>query len=442
MGKEHKRDGFARLGSGLDSDESGSIIRSPNHKMEFSKGTLISIFIIVLTIAIGGFLLYTKKDTLFTKKDTLTTPLSSVQLKFTEKNYKLDYSSLSSDFVVNITRFEKNEDWQGNKDFDSNIVWEGDSSLILTSKDNEKSEAYLDRKLDLGKYQLFNIAVYLQTDPSDRESVRLYFANKDKTAYFVYPLTNLVKGWNFVKIPKIKFSSVNATKENLMKAEPKITPAAPSYLLNWDKIEKVGVEVTSRPNSTTTVNFDDLRALESEDYLDDWLTVNPLFLDLVKSADDRIVIQAKNYSAATAFIKKISGVANFTFKAKLQPLKPSARSGLFIRGDYRTNYGYYFLVDGINGNRWQILKTALIDEKAQTLTLKNGMINNFAVEEDKPLWLKVEAKGDNMKYYLSVDNKSYTKLGEINDSDIKEGGVGIVVFDGGATLFDEFEFSQ
>jgi hypothetical protein len=438
MEKEHKRDGFARLGSDLDSDESGSIIRSPNHKMELSKGTLISIFIIVLTVAIGGFLLYTKKDTLFNKKDTATTPLSSVQLKFTEKNFKLDYSSLSSDFVYNIANFEKNEDWQGEHELNDVIFWQGGSSMVLESKDNVKTESYLAKKIDLSKYQIFKIAVYLQTDPQDLESVKLYFANKDKTAYFTYPITNLTKGWNFLDIPKMKFSSVNATKENLMNTTPKITSAAPSYLLNWDKIERVGAEVTSRPNSTTTVNFDDLKALESEDYLDDWLTVNPLFLDLVKSADDKIVIQARS----TALIKKISGVSTFTFKAKLLPLKPSARSGFFIRGDYRTNYGYYFLVDGINGNRWQVFKIGLVDGVTATTMLKNGVINNFMVEQDKPLWLKAEAKGDNMKFYLSTDNKSFTKLGEINDSDIKEGGVGITVFDGGATLFDEMEFSQ
>jgi len=186
------------------------------------------------------------------------------------------------------------------------------------------------------------LAVYLETDPSDLESVRLYFANKDKTAYFVYPITNLVKGWNYLKIPKMKFSSVNASKESIAKSKPINNEATSGSspkdgsLLNWDKVERVGLEVTSRSNVTSTVNFDDLRGLSSEDYLDGWLTTGPLFLDLIKSPEDNVTLQGKNIGASVALIKKLAGVSNFTFKAKLVPMKVNARSGFFIRGNYKT----------------------------------------------------------------------------------------------------------
>lgn len=429
----------------IDLKKTDGIIKLLPIGMNINKSALISIFIIVITLAIGVYLLLTKKDTLLSKKNSSDTSINSVQLKFGEKKFQLDYSSLSNDFVQNIAKFDKNEEWQGNPEFDDIIYWEGNSSLLLSSKDNEKVDAHLLKKIDLGKYQNIKFSVYLQTEPSDLESVSLYFANKDKTAYYSYQFTNLVKGWNFLDIPKIKFSATNAIRENLIKqntakADSSVTGMANkgTNLLTWNNIERVGLEINSRPNSTATLNFDLLTALESEDYLDDWLISNPLLLNLVKTNDDKIVLQSRG----TALIKKLSGVSNFTVKGKLQPLKVGTRSGLFIKGDYKTGYGYYFLIDGIDGNRWQIIKYSLIEGKAVSETLKNGIINNFIIEDNKPLLLKVESRSSNMKFYLSTDNKSFTMLGEVNDGDIKEGGVGIAIYDGGATQFDEIEFTQ
>ena len=433
----------------IELDKSSGIADLTIKRMKISKRTLVSLAIIIVTLAIGSYLFVTKRNSLFSKKNKSAVSLNAVQLKFGEKKYNFDYSSYSKDFVLDLAGFEKDEEWQGNKELDDTIFSEGEASLILSSKDNEKAEIYLLKKVDLSKYQFFKLAIYLQTDPSDVESTRLYFSNKDKTAYFSYPITNLVKGWNFLDIPKMKFSSTNAVKEKLIK--PNITKTDSSItgnvhkgtdLLNWDGIERIGLELTARSNSASTLNFDNLIALESEDYLDDWLTGNSAFLDLVKTKDERIILQAKNVGTYLAVIKKISGVSDFTFKTKVQPAKVNARSGIFFRGDYKSGYGYFFLVDGVDGNRYQIHKTGLIDNKTATTVLKIGIINNFVVEADKPLWLKVEAKGSNLKFYLSTDNKSYTRLGEINDKEFKEGGVGITVFDGGVTLFDEFEFTQ
>ncbi|OGG12542.1 hypothetical protein A3D77_04335 [Candidatus Gottesmanbacteria bacterium RIFCSPHIGHO2_02_FULL_39_11] len=433
---------------GFDSNKKNNGTEELMDSIAENKKKVISVGIILATVIAGIFLLMAKKSTLFSRKDYAGTPLSSVQLKFTEKNYKLDHSSYDAGAVIKIAYFEKNENWQGQHDFDSDIAIEGESSLLLESRDNQKAESYLEEKFNLSSYEIFKLAVYLETDPSDLESVRLYFANKDKTAYFVYPITNLVKGWNYLKIPKMKFSSVNASKESIAKSKPINNEATSGSspkdgsLLNWDKVERVGLEVTSRSNVTSTVNFDDLRGLSSEDYLDGWLTTGPLFLDLIKSPEDNVTLQGKNIGASVALIKKLAGVSNFTFKAKLVPMKVNARSGFFIRGNYKTSQGYFFMIDGVGGNRWQILKNGLVDEKDAQTILKNGVINNFAVDDNQPLWLKVEARGDNMKFYLSTDGKSYTKLGEINDSEFKQGGVGIAVYDSGVTLFDDFEFQQ
>ncbi len=399
--------------------------------MNWNKNTIISLIIIVATLAVGSLLLLLKNNSIVTKffrSVEVTNPINFVQLKFGDKNYKLNSSSYPKDAVINMGFFVNGEEWRGDENFDDTVTWISKSSLLLESRDNVKKEAYLLKKFDFSKYQFFKLSVNLQTDPSDLEAVRLYFGNKDKSAYFYYPLINLAAGWNHLKIDKMKFSS-NIT-------------ATSGGALNWNNIDRAGIEVSSRFNSIATVNFDNITAFQSEDYLDDWLTLSPSFLDLVKTKEGNVVLQGKNVAASRALIKKISGVSDFTFKAKVQPLKVSARSGLFVRGDYNTGYGYYFFIDGVNGNRWQILKLGLVDKAAVMTILKNGIISNFAVEKDQPLWLKAEVKGSSLKFYISRDNKTYTFLGEAIDGEFKEGGVGISVYDGGVTLFDEMEFSQ
>lgn len=409
----------------------------------FNKKNVISVIIILVTVILGGYLIYTKKDKLLSPNSAKNT-VSSVQLKFTDKQYRLDYASFPTEAVLNIADFEKDEQWLGNHKFEDSIIWSGDNSLMLESKDNETIETILEKKMNLDNYQLFKLAVYLKTDPSDMESFRIFFANKNNTASYSYPITNLVKGWNFLRIPKMKFSAVNAVKDNLSRSKKDSTLSAgvEKSLLTWDKIERTGFELKSRSNSSTVIIVDRLNAQESEDYLDDWITANPIFLDLTKTYEDKIILEAKNHAGATALLKKLSGVSNYTFIVKMIPQKMNARSGLFIRADYKTGYGYYMFIDGIGGNRWQILKTGLVDERAASTTLKNGVINNFVIEKNKPMWLKAETKDKLLKFYLSTDGNSYSLLGEVSDGEFRDGGVGITVNDGGSTYFDSFDFKQ
>lgn len=408
-----------------------------------SKNTVISIVVILVTVIAGGYLLFSKKDSFLGKNKTLITNLSSVQIKFSEKNFKYDFSPLPADTVEVLALFGKDETWNGNHEIDEIIKWEGESSMMLTSKNNSKEDVYTNRKINLDKYQIIKLVMNVSSDPTDVENFRIYFSNKDKTSYFFYPVRNLAKGWNFITIEKMKFSAFNAKGESLPKTTIKNQPTGAGVASGWGwgSVERIGFEFSSRANSTAVVNIDDLRTLENEDFRDDFLVSNPNFLDLTKNSN-KIVLQAKNIGASTALIKKLSGLSDFTFKAKVMPQTINARSGLFVRGDYKTNFGYYFLIDGLNGSRWQILKYGLVDEKAAQTILKNGIINNFIVERDIPLYLKVEAKDRKMNFSLSTDDKSYTLLGQVNDSEFKEGGAGIAVYDGGMSLFDEFSLTQ
>ena len=416
-----------------------SIIPSAESSMRSSRNIIISAAIILITVLVGGYLLITKKDSLINKGNS-TDLINTVGLKFSDKNYKLDYSSVDPETVLTISGFENNEGWQGKSEFDDVYFWDGDFSLVLTSRNDERLDVFLDKDLNLEDYSIFKMSVYLQTDPADVELTRLYFSDKDKNSYYYYSIRNLVKGWNQLTIPKNKFSAQNVTGENQGQTEGTGSSGRQNQL-SWQNIAKIGLEVASRANSTTDINFDSLKALKNEDYLDDWLVNSPMFLDLSK-ANNNIYLQGKHFGAAVALLKKLSGITDFTYSAKLQPLRNNTRSGLFVRGDFKTGYGYYFMIDGVNGNRYQIFKIHLEDGKTVNTVIKNGVINNFIVEKDTPLWLKVEGKGNAFKYSLSTDGKSYSELASVKDSQYKEGGLGISVYDQGATLFDEFRFSR
>jgi len=416
-----------------------SIIPSAESSMRSSRNIIISAAIILITVLVGGYLLITKKDSLINKGNS-TDLINTVGLKFSDKNYKLDYSSVDPETVLTISGFENNEGWQGKSEFDDVYFWDGDFSLVLTSRNDERLDVFLDKDLNLEDYSIFKMSVYLQTDPADVELTRLYFSDKDKNSYYYYSIRNLVKGWNQLTIPKNKFSAQNVTGENQGQTEGTGSSGRQNQL-SWQNIARVGLEVASRANSTTDINFDSLKALKNEDYLDDWLVNSPMFLDLSK-VDGNIYLQGKHFGAAVALLKKLSGITDFTYSAKLQPLRNNTRSGLFVRGDFKTGYGYYFMIDGVNGNRYQIFKIHLEDGKTVNTVIKNGVINNFIVEKDTPLWLKVEGKGNAFKYSLSTDGKSYSELASVKDSQYKEGGLGISVYDQGATLFDEFRFSR
>ena len=416
-----------------------SIIPSAESSMRSSRNIIISAAIILITVLVGGYLLITKKDSLINKGNS-TDLINTVGLKFSDKNYKLDYSSVDPETVLTISGFENNEGWQGKSEFDDVYFWDGDFSLVLTSRNDERLDVFLDKDINLEDYSIFKMSVYLQTDPADVELTRLYFSDKDKNSYYYYSIRNLVKGWNQLTIPKNKFSTQNVTGENQGQTEGTGSSGRQNQL-SWQNIAKIGLEVASRANSTTDINFDSLKALKNEDYLDDWLVNSPMFLDLSK-ANNNIYLQGKHFGAAVALLKKLSGITDFTYSAKLQPLRNNTRSGLFVRGDFKTGYGYYFMIDGVNGNRYQIFKIHLEDGKTVNTVIKNGVINNFIVEKDTPLWLKVEGKGNAFKYSLSTDGKSYSELASVKDSQYKEGGLGISVYDQGATLFDEFRFSR
>lgn len=405
--------------------------------MEIEKSTVVAIIVIFFTLILGAMLIINRKGINLPFLPKANGPIE-VELKSAEKNFYLDYAALPDDYILRLASFEPNEGWQPEVQFSGTINWEGENALVLDSRDGVKKENYLYKNLDLSNHQIFKTAVYLLSDPADLDSAEIYFSDKSKTSLYSYPLTNLVRGWNFLRIQKIKFSTNNF-------ADKVASPGAKQKavtVFGWDKIERIGVAVTSRANSAATIYFDDLVGLQGEDYLNDWLTAGPGFLNVTKISEGT-VLKASNYAGSVAIIKKLSGISDFVFKAKIMSLKDNARSGLFVRGDYKKATGYYFLIDGVGGDRWQVLRIGSDNNSSPgTAILKNGTLNNFKMDMGQPLWMKIEGRGQILRYFLSKDGKEFTLLSEIKDAGIAQGGLGIAVLDQGVTAFNNFEFQK
>ena len=74
--------------------------------------------------------------------------------------------------------------------------------------------------------------------------------------------------------------------------------------------------------------------------------------------------------------------------------------------------------------------------------MAKGEINNFQIEEGKSYLLKGEMKGSIIIFYLSLDDKNMTKLGEVRDDSFASGGVGIAASGGSIFLVDDIAFFQ
>ena len=238
----------------IDPQGNDSIIRSNGKFMKFNKNVVISVVIILITLVVGGFLLITKKDSLFSKSNKVDI-INNVGLKFSDKNYELKFSDIDPQTMMVISDFEKDDQWQGKNEYDDIYYWAGDYSLIISSKDNQQIDVFMEKNLNLDNYSIIKLAVYVQTDPADIERASLYFGNKDKSSYYHYSIRSLVKGWNFVNISKTKFSG-----QNVNSIDSSASASAGSNNFSWADIERVGFELASRANSSAELNLDSLKA--------------------------------------------------------------------------------------------------------------------------------------------------------------------------------------
>jgi len=405
----------------------------------FAFSLVLIVFIVVIWFYQQGKIgfLPQKKSTQIEKK--------VVEILFREKEYKLSYKDKFPSAVIGIARFEEDENWQGDGDIDFTDFYEGETSFRLVSQDNKKATLSLFKDLNLEEALNFKFLIKLETDFNGCESLNIIFGNKDLSSSYRYSIRDLTKGWNLVTLPKENFTpSVKKTIVSTATLEEGSIEEAPieETAFNWGNIQKVAIELVSRPKNVTSANFDFLWAETKDNYHQDWNTVSDKFLSLGENGESTNLLVV-HLAASTASIKRISSAKDYTVQAKFTPLKTGG-FGFFLRNDFTTNYGYYLMMGGVGTNTWSIYKVGFFKDKsqAQNLALAEGSIANFKIEKNKTYLLKSELSGSRITFYLSLDDKNLTKLGEARDDSFSSGGVGIAANGGSIFLVDDIAFFQ
>ncbi|MBU1132441.1 hypothetical protein KKC32_04320 [Patescibacteria group bacterium] len=341
-------------------------------------------------------------------------------------DFQLDHTAYNAESIRVIAEFEniEEENWEGTAVYDDKVFYEGQRSLALISNNRGLAFAELERKMDLSDAEYFEVMLHLN-DFTAFESIGLDFGDENFEDYYHYNFTNLRNGWNLVQMPRKDFV--------LNKAEESI--------FDWSSVEKVKFEVISRPDAILLARVDKLRAvIDDNSYLRDWNIIKRAekMLFTLERREDNMVLTARSQGTTIATLKKLENQDNFTFSASLSP-QTAGRSGLFVRGDHLNGFGYYFLIFGNQRNTWQIFKKNSKGYASKDEII-SGTLENVVFSKNKKYWLRVDARGSLMQYYISFDGKEFSKLGEFDDDEFKRGEVGIAYFDAGITLFDDIKF--
>lgn len=392
-------------------------------------------------ILIGGYLLISKGIINLPGDNTNSNVVdvkktSIVDLLFSGKEYKLSYAAIDPSSLVDIARYDKTEQWQGSGSIENDVTF-GDNVMSMVDRDRQRSSAILFKNLNLSAVDNIKFIVNYKSDPDNVEALNLYFSDKDNTSYFRFPITNLKTGLNYFSIPKNRFFLVENQEPETQKTG---TKSAAKSTLSWDKIERVQLELVSRPDSKIFADIGWIRGEKEGVFNADWnWDGTEHFLNLYHMPDGKLALRVRSVGRGLATLRKVGSVKDFTYSVKMTSFKEGF-VGIIFRADYKTVTGYFFSIGGIRTSDWTLSKNYLEGQQAKTVQLLKGQLGNFEFTKDQPFWLKVSAKGDNITLYFSLDGTNYTKLGEVTDNSIASGGVGVSSA-GGAALFDDFQLT-
>ena len=360
-------------------------------------------FLIVVTFLVSLYF-YRKGEVNLAGEDTYKEPSLIKITPFLEKKFHLNLTKNNKGEILTIARFEEDEQWDENGNFDLINFIEGNSSLYLNSENQHlvKAQNSLGEKKDISSYEEVGMFIYLHTLPENIEEILLTIFNK-KGDSEVIPITNLISGWNYWTYSCEKFSS-----EFLKKSE----------------VDKITISVKSRKDKVVLVSFDYLFFYKGEIRATELKGRREKPLVYFENLDGKMLPLISSYFNQTITIKRVTSVKNFDYRAKIVPFKPGPL-GLFIKGDINSNNGYYFIVGGINKYDWQFL----VRDKENNELLR-GEINNFLIEANKEIWLRAKTVGNIIFLSFSVDGINYSNIGNIKDNTFSAGGVGVCGFDG------------
>jgi len=386
-------------------------------KKVFSEKTLA---LVLVLLALGAtYYFYKQEEISFlpSRGEKKEIEIATAEVFISEKEIRLSYGD-KQEVAFDIANFENNENWFGDGDFDFSTYFEGEASLFLSSFNNQKASVSLRKNFDIEDVLNFKFLIHLATDPTYIQELNLTFTGAD--SQYKFPIRDINKGWNLLLLPQDKFSRISVEgKEGC-------------------EVEEVAIELVSRPQTRSTVNLDSLWVEKENSYLGDWNADSDRFLSLKEGPEKAGLLAAGLFGSRAVFNR--GSAKDFTVQAKFVPTK-EGNFGFFLRGDYKSGYGYYLMMGGAETDSWWIRKNGLFGEKNQVEDLTKGEISNFKMEKNKTYWLKAELKGQNLVFYFSSDGRSFTKLGETKDESFASGGVGFAVF-GGMIFIDDFQFFQ
>lgn len=401
--------------------------------------------LILILIAVGYTYYFNQhgKINFLPQKKEKQTKIIVAEIPINETQYRLSYKD-KPDAAFDIANFENNENWFGDGDFDFSTYFEGEASLFLSSFNNQKATVWLKKSFDIKDVLNFKFLVHLATDPTYIEEFNLIFTGENKDykqglnspreykqslnspREYKFPIRDLKSGWNILVLPKESFSSFLSEEERRGEVVPET------------QIGKVTIELISRPKVRSIVHLDSLWAEGDKDYFKDWNLNSENFLALRKNGSTTSLL-AINLTDSQATLRKGSG-EDYTFQGKFTPLKKGA-FGFFLRGDYKTGYGYYLVMNGAESNGWQIYKYGPFEEIVQTVNLAEGKISSN-LGENLSYWLRADLKGHRMTFSFSQDGKNFVRLGEVNDKSFSSGGIGFTVKDSNMVFVDDLLFFQ
>jgi len=382
----------------------------------------IIIGLIVAIIGLGGgYLLYNSKNVItVSKNESLITEIkdkgSFAGILFGKDEYTLSYSDMPTETVEVLSNFEPGDQWQGTGFWDKRVFIQGEASLAVNSIDGENAVIYLDfpEGKDFSSTKFINFYInFSDIQLLQRSELKLGDTNLDN--YYIYNLTNLKTGWNAIQIPVEQMVKISTGSE-----------------FNLSAINKIQFEFQARPNNSVVANFDRLTFINSNEYLADWQTNSNDFTNLA-TMNNQIVFEARKTSNFMANLAKAGSSKDFIYEARVSPQTRSA-AGLFFRGSSKSGQGYYFMLNGIDFNTWQLKKYT--SEGWQEVV--KGEITNLTFQPEESYWLRVSANGPEIKLLFSGNGEDFTELAKVEDDTFMSGGVGVAVFDGYA-FFDDFK---
>lgn len=336
--------------------------------------------------------------------------------------FRLDYGAYDPAGVVELSSFEESDDriWHGTGFYDDRLAFTGKTSLELASADYRPGVAWADGLPSLDNIDHLEVSVRV-TDRDDLESFTVFLGTNERPHAYRFLITDLEERWNVVRLPRSQF----------VPGEPGAEPA-------WEALNRVEFQLLSRPGRTIIANLENLRAERTARYADDWNGNIPNLIGL-SVYNNQAYLLARGLGASFATLGAVPTARDFHYQAKIIP-RNSGQSGLFFRGDFRTGLGYVFWMGGIEQGSWSVFVRRPGEDNK---TLASGTLTNVRFKQDKPVWLAVDTKGEEVTVSLSFDGEHFTQLAQLRDASfLAGGGVGVYAAEGAESLFNDFVFSQ